>query len=467
MSEASVEPGSFRDRQGRVFYENGRVYRALSETAMDNWRVLAQTRFFQEYVKQGSIIPTRHLEAQTTGLAAKLADEWAGILEHQAIPFISYPYEWSFGMLKDAALLQLELMQAALQEAMTMKDASSFNVQWQGTSPVFIDLPSFEPCSPGEPWAGYRQFCELCLYPLQLQAYKGVSFQQFLRGNIDGIPVQTMAHLMTGLDRLKPGVLTHVVLQAKMQNRFANTDRRVRKDLQHAGFSTELVKNNVKRLQRLVEGLHWRQVSSEWSEYSERHNYSQGAFAQKTNFVERNVASRQWGLVWDIGCNTGQFSLLAARHADYVLAMDADHLAVERLYQQLREKNNRTVLPLVMNLADPSAALGWRAIERKTITERGLPDLVLSLALIHHMVIGANIPMREFIDWLGDLGGSLIIEFVTKRDPMVEILLRNKEDIYDDYDLGFFEQCLGNRFRIKDREVVEGETRVLFFAQPK
>ena len=160
----TLEPGSYRDRNGAVFYANGAVYRGISDRALANWESLSAAPFFTDFVTQGKIVATE----QAPSSLASAAGEWAAFLKHERIPFVSYPYEWPFSMLKDAALLHLELMLAALKHGMILKDSSAYNIQWNGAEPVFIDIPSFEVLPKGEPWIGYRQFCELFLYPLML-----------------------------------------------------------------------------------------------------------------------------------------------------------------------------------------------------------------------------------------------------------------------------------------------------------
>ncbi len=467
MSELQSEPGSFRDRQGRIFYKNGKVLRALSARALEEWRVLSSTRFFPRLMEAGKIVETRSMEAGSLEGTLPEAERWSGFLSHEKIPFISYPYEWSFQMLKDAALLQLELIAAALAEDMILKDASSFNFQWNGAKPVFIDIPSFERLSPGEAWVGYRQFCQLFLYPLFLQSYKNIPFQPWLRGSIDGISPQNCLQLMSRRDLLRAGVLTHVYLQSRLQNRYGRSDANAKGMLKTAGFSRDLIAANVKRLAKTVAGLTWPQTRSEWSDYASNNTYSRQDHQLKTDFVREAAQTRRWSLAWDLGCNTGSFARICAENSDYVVAMDQDPAAIELLYRALSKEECKSILPLVLNLADPSPSLGWRCLERKAITGRGRPQLTLCLALIHHMVIGANVPVVEFIQWLADLESALVIEFVTKGDAMVEGLLRNKEDQYQDYELDHFEHCLGNRFEVRRRKVLPSGTRVLYFAIPK
>jgi len=466
MSQQQVESGSFRDRKAKVFYHNGGVYRVLSRAAMSDWKALSATRFFPRFSGDGKIVRTEIVnsfdspEVQPQG-------QWVGVLKHERIPFISYPYEWSFGMLKDAGLLQLELLLEALKEDLILKDSSAFNVQWRGSAPAFIDITSFEKLAPGEPWIGYRQFCQLFLYPLLLQAYKDVPFQLWLRGSLDGIQSEQLVRLMSARDFLRPGVFTHVFMQARMQSRFGNSQRDVKTDLRKAGFSKQLIVSNVKRIQKLIRGLKWEPVKSVWADYAITNAYSQEERERKAAFVREVVHSRFWELTWDLGCNTGVFSRIAAENARYVVALDADQLAVERLFQELKAEGMKTILPLLNNLADPSPNLGWRGLERKSLANRGKPELVLCLALIHHLVISANIPLGEFVEWLASLGADLVIEFITKEDAMVQTLLRNKEDIYSDYNKEYFEECLSKAFDVVRHEKLDSGRRILYYAKLK
>jgi hypothetical protein len=465
MPDYLYEPGSFRDRNGRVFYAQGKTFRSLSDTAYTHWKMLLGTEFFSRKMNAGKIIATR--QADSIAINSDSDDAWAAHLIHQTIPFISYPYEWSFSMLKDAALLHLELLLDALEENMILKDSSAYNIQWTGVNPVFIDIPSFEALPAGEPWVGYRQFCQLFLYPLLLQAYKDVDFHSFLRGNIEGIDPVQMNNLMSLRDTFRPGVLTNIRLQAKLQNQFGKTAKNVKKELKSAGFNKDLITANVKRIRKLVTTLRWGASESQWSAYTETHSYTDSDQGRKAAFIENIAATKNYTLVWDIGCNTGKFSRIAASHADYVVAMDADHLCIDHLYRALQDEDLKNILPLYMNLADPSPDLGWRGLERKSLTMRGTPDLILCLALIHHAVISANIPVQDFVDWLASLDSSIIIEFVSKDDVMVQTLLRNKEDQYDDYTPEHFEKVLARSFDVRRTEKLGSGTRQLYFATPK
>jgi SAM-dependent methyltransferase len=465
-TDVDFEPGSFRDREGRVYYRDGRVFRALSARALADWRALESTGFFDRASRDGRIVPTREADAPPDELTTT-ADTWVAALEHDRLPFVSYPYEWCFGMLRDAALLHLDLMLEALAEDLILKDSSAYNIQWIGAHPQHIDIASFERWQRGEAWVGYRQFCQLFLYPLMLTAYRRLPFHPWLRGSIDGVTPQDCNRLLTIRDHVRPGVFTHVFLQSMLLAAASKPSASLRRDLKSVGLGKEIITRNVRGLRKLIAGLRWKKSSSEWSTYADQHPYSAHDEEAKRAFVKRAVASRRWGLVWDLGCNTGAYSRIAAENASYVVAMDGDCLAVEHLYQHLKSEGSRSILPLVVNLADPSPGLGWDGRERRPLTARTPVDLTLCLALVHHMVITANVPLTEFVDWLARLRSHLVIEFVTREDPMVQALLLNKEDIYHDYHLDVFDGEMSRRFETLARQTLGSGTRHLYFVRPR
>jgi len=467
MPKHIIEPGSFRDRNNVVFYGPGSVYRGLSEQASSNWNTLISKPFYKRFMESGRLVPTQVIDPSNEGFPSSIKESWHSFLKHKPIPYISYPYEWSFGMLKDAALLQLDLLLASVEDDMILKDSSPYNVQWEGARPIFIDIPSFERLNPGDPWSGYGQFCQLYLYPLFLVAYKNVSHSPWLRGNLDGIEAEHMSNLMSLRDLFRPGVFLHVYLHSRAQAKYSDTTRNIKEEFRKGGFNKVLIQSNVKRLRKLVDNLIWKLSKSEWSHYSEFQNYSDPDLETKKQFVRKASGKQKWNLAWDLGCNTGEFSKIVSENCNYVVAMDADHLAIDTLYQSLKKEGNKSILPLINNIADPSPSLGWMNLERKNFPNRGTPDLILCLALIHHIVITANVPLKNFIEWLASLSGALVIEFITKDDPMVKVLLKNKEDIYLDYELNWFEQCLKGCFQIEKIEPLKSGTRILYFATRK
>ncbi len=345
---------------------------------------------------------------------------------------------------------------------MILKDASPYNIQWRGAKPVFIDIPSFVAYQPGGSWVGYRQFCQMFLYPLFLKAYRGLPFQPWLRGDIGGIEPQDCWRLMSLRDMFRPGVFAHVFLHSRMQSRHQGTSKDVGGALRKAGFDRNLILANVRGLLKIVRNLRWQVRKTEWSDYETDNSYSPTDVARKEAFVRGVAQTRRWKLAWDMGANTGRFSRLVAEHAACVVAMDQDYLAVERNYLRLKDEGKSNISPLVINLADPTIGRGWRGLERRGILRRGLPDLTLCLALIHHLVITAHVPLDDFVRWLAELGSESIVEFVTRQDPMVQRLLRFRDEQFTEYDLPVFEQAVASCFSVVQRETLPGGTRVLF-----
>ncbi len=450
-----------------MFVSHDAVLRTLDPTALEDFEALAATDFYGAALDAGSIVGTTLTDVDP----ATLSSDAAAVLRHDRIPFLSYPYEWSFEMLRDAAALQLDLTAAALAADLTTKDASSYNVQFVGSRPTFIDLGSFERLHASEPWYGYRQFCQLFLFPLMLQAYRDMPFQPWLRGSIDGIsPLEARAAMSRWdvMDPRKKGTLVHVALHARAERKHAGTDRDVKADLARAGYKKEITVAQVKGLRKIVDRLRWRRSDSEWSDYSERGHYSDADLTQKSGFVKSVTAERSRGLVLDLGANDGYFSQVAIDGgADYVVAVDADPLVIDTLYRSLREAGEHRILPLTMNLANPSPGTGWRGRERQAFFERRRPDLVLALAVVHHLSISANVPLDEIVDQFADLGSEVVVEFPGPDDPMVKRLLRNKrEGTHRDYSVERFEAAIARRFDVRRREELPSGTRTLYHVVP-
>ncbi|HWC12948.1 MAG TPA: hypothetical protein VG455_17210 [Acidimicrobiales bacterium] len=435
----------------------GRVLRRLSEKGRSDWEALSGATFFEGAVAGGRLVGTVDVAVGREGLG----DGWAGVVEHERIPFVTYPFEWTFGMLAAGAALHLELLREALAEGMTTKDGYAYNVQWRGVEPVFIDISSFTSYH-GGPWAGYRQFCETFLNPLMLQSLVGVDFHPWLRGRLEGIPVQDMRRLLSRRDLLRRGVLRHVVLHAFLERKAHGTTPSTRSALAEAGFGRDTMIATVDKLLGVVRTLSWQPEASAWTSYPTTNTYAADDRARKLRFVDSVSSSARPRLVWDLGCNDGTYARAAAAHASQVVAMDADHATVELLYRSLRSAGVRNILPLVVDLADPSPSLGWRNRERPGLLERPRPDLVLALALVHHLAIGANIPLPQVVEWLAGLSEVAVVEFVDRHDPMVAQLLANKSVAHADYSLTGFEHQVAEHFDVEAREELSSGTRVLY-----
>jgi hypothetical protein len=462
------EAASFRDPAASVFYADDRVFRGLRPAGAADWAALVQAPFFQRLVDGGQLIGTTAVASDALPAASDI-DSFDLVLEHERIPFVSYPYEWTFEMLRDAAHLHLEVLLAALDDGIAMKDGYAYNVQWHGARPVFIDIGSFEPVRGGAVWPGYRQFCQTMLFPLLLEAHLGVAFQPFLAGSLEGLTPGDMRRMLRGRLRFKRGVFRNVYLHSVIEGRSTKTGTEaVKEELGRAGLGVELAKATTKKLLKLVGGLRSPHHDSNWSAYRETCSYSDADSKAKERFVRDIASTKKPSVAWDLGCNDGAFARIVAEHAGTVIAADSDPVVVDGLYRSLRADGPANVLPLVMDLLDPSPARGWRGRERRAFDDRGRPDLVLALALVHHLALAGNVPIAEVVDWLASLSDCVVVEFVDRHDPMAERLLANKpRGVHDDYERAGFEAALAAKFDVKRREELPGGSRVLYAVEAR
>ncbi len=461
--ESVYDSGSFRDPNSRVWREGNRVLRGLNEVAAAEFAALTATSFYRGACKAGDLVSSEVVETDTSE-----GSDWALVLEHGPIDVITYAHEWSFSMLQDAASLTLKLLRAAIDEDMTSKDATPYNVQFVGAKPTFIDIGSFETHRTGEPWWGYRQFCQMFLYPLMFTAYKDLPHQPWMRGAVDGITPEQARRVLQGRRHAGRGLIPHVWLHAKADRRFSGGSADTVKDLKRAGYNKKIYIGLVDRLRKLVDNMSWNRSDSEWADYSERSHYASNDLLSKADFVRGVVAQRQRSQVWDIGANDGMFSRIAVERADVVLALDADALVVDRLYRALREDGTEGIIPLVVNLADPTPGIGWRGTERPPLTERSRPELVLALAVIHHLALTHNVPTAAIFDFLIDLDTEVVLEVPAESDRMVKELKSHKRaGTHDAYTLGVIEAQINERFDVRQRSELPGGTRVLFNLTPK
>jgi hypothetical protein len=385
------------------------------------------------------------------------------VIRPRELPLISYPYEWSFSQLREAALATLELQRRALAAGMRLKDASAYNIQFDAGRPILIDSLSFEAGDPSEPWPAYRQFCEHFLAPLALIAYRDPRCSLMLRDFIDGIPVDYAAALLPWRTRLRPGLLAHLHLHAGAQRRAqaAAPTAEHRQPRRMSQTGQEAILDN---LRRSVESLHWN-PGGHWVQYGIETSYSPSGAASKRAIVERMLERAGGTVVWDLGANVGTYSTIAAGNGRQVIAFDQDASSVEHHWRTLTAEARASVLPLVMDLANPSPALGWALEERRSLIERGPADIVLALALVHHLAIGNNVPLDRVADLVARLGRWAIIEFVPKEDPMTRHLLAARKDVFPGYTLDGFRAAASERFRIVEEAAIEDSLRTLFLLE--
>ena len=447
--------GSFRDPSGFVFAAGGTLYRQVNRSFADEYDACVSSGLYDDLITSGLLVSHRDVGA---GLAA--APDAHTVIEPTRIPFISYPYEWSFGQLRDAALLTLEVQERALGRGFVLRDASAYNVQLVDGRPLFIDTLSFERYREGAPWAAYKQFCEHFLVPLALVSARDVRCGRLQREYLDGIPLDLGSTLLPRGTWWRPGLLLHVHLHARAMRRYESAS--VAEVTRGRPVSKESTLRLVASLRDAVQGQDWQPAGSAWAGYASDHGYSDRAIESKRHLVREYVAAAAPRTVWDLGGNTGTFSRVAHEVAECVVCFDADPAAVELNYREVRARNETGLLPLQMDLMNPSPGHGWAHEERLSLEARGPADLVMALALVHHLAIANNVPLRTLADWLARLGGSLLIEFVPKSDSQVERLLTNRADIFPQYTPEGFERAFEHGWRIEAKQRIDGSERVLY-----
>lgn len=458
MTGIERESGSFRDPRGRVFERDGKIYRSITDIAAQDFEFLQASPVIRQLIDDGKVTGFETVSPDVLGDAAGSP---AFVVEHPRIPLISYPYEWPFAALKAAAMLHLDIQLAALDGDISLSDATAYNVQFQGPSPVFIDLLSFKKYQDGELWIGHRQFCEQFLNPLLLRAKTGVIHNNWYRGTLEGITAQDLRRVLPWRSKLSPGMLLHVVAQASLQNS-AGSSSVNKASLKTQKLPKESYRNMLRKLHTWITSLEPLGAGkSTWQDYAKSHSYDDQEVAAKKAFISDFAAKVKPETVWDIGCNTGDYSKAAldggARRA---IGFDFDPGALELAYARaVSEKID--FLPLMLDGANPSPSQGWNQRERKGMQERANADGVIALAYIHHIAIGRNVPLDDVISWLIGLAPQGIIEFVPKRDPMVVRLLELREDIFADYEEEVFLKSISSRARIVKEEVVTQNGRKL------
>lgn len=453
------ETGSYRDPGGYVFYDGEAVYRAVLEPARANYEYVRSRGSYADLAGPDAIAGSRELPQAEAGA---LAPEAAYVLAHDRVPFISYPYEWPFALLKKAALFHLSLQRRLLEADIALSDATAFNVQFDGVRPVFIDHLSLCPYAEGDLWRGQHQFMEQFVHPLLLTALAGVPYNNWYKGNLDGIRGQDLVNCLPLRRRWSPKVFKHVVLPQMLEAEYRQ-DVRPGRARASAGPPKAALGKLLETLSDWVAGLSPRGVGyTTWSNYETTRTYRSAELDEKRAHVGRFVAGCRPGMLWDIGCNTGEFSEIALAHgAGRVIGFDLDHGALD-LACARAEKQGLAFLPLAMDFRNPSTDCGWRGRERKALDRRDRPDAVIALAVIHHLAIGGNVPLEQAVDWLVSLAPTGMIEFVHKHDTTVQTMLQFREDIFGDYRAEAFEAHLARRARIVARHEISEAGRTLY-----
>lgn len=460
---------SFRDPASRIYEildDNGKpikILRGLREDSLNNFKELSKNLFFQKFLKSEMIVESKLIISDNQNIKKIKEDGWKGVIEHEVIDFISYPYEWPFSMLKDSALLHLFIIKKSYEHSWVLKDSSAYNIQWKNGNPIFIDLPSFVPCHEDFKWNGYRQFCSMFLIPLLIKKYLDIDINNILRSNLDGVPLELGSKYFQSYNNLRRGVFSHIFIPNILNLLFDKKNTKERKKIKQ---NKDHILSLMNSMYSLIQGLDYPKKKSAWLGYDKKNSYDNEDRILKEKFILKKIEGKQMNCLWDIGCNNGHYSKLLKKNFKKIIAFDSDHEVIEDLYNSEKQNEKSNISPLVLNFSNPSPNQGWNN-ELKKLEERSKPDFILCLAFIHHARLVANIPIEQMLDWLHSLNSKIIIEFVDRDDEMVIELLSNKEEIYEDYKKDNFLKLISKKFEIKDRQFLKNYKRELFYIVSK
>tara|TARA_B100000787_G_C16192745_1_gene298544 strand:+ start:1839 stop:3218 length:1380 start_codon:yes stop_codon:yes gene_type:complete len=451
-------PGSFRDPSGHLFQDNGVLFRQVNVSYQKNYELLINTGLYSSLSKQKKLIEHKEINSDN--------HDYYKLLKPSLIENISYPYEWSFTQLKDAALLTLDIQKQALMKGISLKDASAFNVTFNKGRPIFIDTLSFESYSEGAPWVAYKQFCQHFLAPLSLMSLTDIRLSGLLKNYVDGIPLDLTSSLLPKTSYFKFGMLIHVHIHAKSQKKYDSIVGNEK--ITNVRVSKNRLLALIDSLEVTIKKLNWSAGGTEWdSYYSDNNNYNKESMSEKETIVESFISEIHPNIVWDLGANDGHFSRIALKHAQNVISWDIDPSCVERNYLAVKNTNQDGITPLLIDLTNPSPSIGWNCEERDSFVQRAEVDLTLALGLVHHLAISNNLPLRYIFKFFFKITNYLIIEFIPKSDSQVEKLLLSRRDIFDDYTKDGFEKSFHGLFNILSFKKLHHSERTLYFLEKK
>ncbi len=460
MSNLNKIAASFRDPSGFMFRRDGILYRQINKHYQSQYEKLVSSGLLEDLWKYGLLVRSAEVDVQP-------AEEESAyrVIQPDELPFISYPFEWSFSQYKDAALATLQIQKKAFEKGFILKDASAYNIQFVNGKALLIDTLSFDNYVQGEPWVAYRQFCQHFLAPLALMALTDIRLSQLMRVYIDGIPLDLASKLLPGSTKLNLGLNLHIHTHAAAQLKYAD-DTSAKK--QNKGqMNRNAFMGLVDSLESTIKGLTPKGVKTEWGHYYDDTNYSDNSLKEKRDLVSKLVMQASPKTLWDLGANTGYFTRVASEQGIFSIAFDIDPLAVEQGWQDVKARKESYLLPLVLDLTNPSPSLGWANQERSSFLQRGPADCVMALALIHHLAISNNVPLSTLAEFFAQIGKWLIIEFVPKEDSQVQRLLATREDIFPEYTLEGFEKAFSNVYSVRTKEPITGSKRWLFLLERK
>jgi hypothetical protein len=462
--EISSLPSSFRDPSGFLFKFDGIVYRQVHQSYKQHYDKLISSSLYESLIAKNWLIPHEEVGHPDT---QQSVGEYYKILRPEQIPYISYPYEWCTSQLRDAAILTLNIQLEALKFGMTLKDASAYNVQFHKGKPVFIDTLSFEIYEEGKPWIAYRQFCQHFLAPLALIVRCDHRLAHLLKSYVDGVPLDLASKLLPARSWLSYSLLAHVHFHAKAQKQFEDSGK-VDSKKKAASISKLQLEGLVSSLLSAISKLDVKYSDTEWGDYYSDTNYGDISMCHKQEVIVEFLKKRMPSsgeLAADFGANTGKFSRLAIDAGYHVIAHDIDAVAVDKNYRSMVAEGEDKILPLILDLTNPSPGLGWANKERSAFIGRRKVDVGMALALIHHIAISNNIPLEYTAELFSSVCKFLIIEFVPKADSQVKRLLATRQDIFPEYTEAGFEKAFRFFFNIVERVSVKDSERTLYYME--
>lgn len=458
MKRLTIDEGSFRDPDARVVYFNNSVYRIVYPSGFKKFDFIK--RILENELISKYLIETEEASKEEVELLKLDIGTNVKVFKHRKIDFISYPYEWSFHRLKDAALHHLNLHINLLKNDATLIDAYSYNIQFNNYSPTFIDLMSIKEYSEGEFWVGHKQFCESFLNPLVLKSKLGVDYNNWFKGNLEGINTGELSKLLKFKHMFSWNVFYNIFLLDYFEKKYKKKENL--KLTKNKKLKKNYYLSILSNLVNFIENLKPKKERSIWGEYSRDNTYDDEEKKNKHEFISNYFNKTKFNKVLDLGCNNGEYSKIALNSGcDNVIGLDYDLNAIDEAYLiSKREKLN--FLPLYFDVSNPSSNIGWLQKERKGFTERLNFDTVLALAFEHHLAIAKNIPLEDTINWITSLAPKGIIEFVPKHDITIQYMMRLKGDIFPNYNLENFKRLLSISAKITSEKIVSKSGRTLF-----
>ena len=452
-------PGSFRDPSGHVYKYNNRIIRVVKNFGKKRYEFIKEKNLLKESIKSNFLIHTKEIENEFTNFKSK---DFCYFLEHEKLDYISYPYEWGFYQLKEAALHHLNFQLFLLEKDAVLIDSSAFNIQFKNNKPIFIDVLSIDKYNDGDYWKGHGQFLQQFLNPLLLRSLKGISFNDWFKGNLDGIKTTELNSLLNFKDKLSLNVFFSVVLLARLEKQNTEDPKTaIKKISKKKALSKNAYKGLLIQLKNWIEKLKPLEKKTVWSTYSVANTYNENQENKKIDIIKKFSEKYKPNLMADIGCNDGLYSFESLKSGcKKVVGFDIDVNAIDRAYNNSL-KLELDFLPLYFNATNPSAKLGWFESERESFIDRLNFDAVIALAFEHHLALGNNIPLDDVVKWIMNIGKNGLIEYVDKQDETVQRMLSLKGDIFPDYNEENFEKNILNNGKIINKTIIS-DTRILY-----